>query len=133
MLYHEASTCATAPNLTGIPPHIPLLDRIAVLTAAVEASTESLAQTIRTELDRRSVGGPVFAANNFIEGIRELQQQLTETLQATRQLQVGPGQSDTMSHNDTSTVAVPDPHDSRHHICIIGEVDYTTLQKILES
>ena len=65
-----------APNLTGIPPHLAILNQVSVLTAAVEQSNERFAAILASELDRRSVGGPVFAANNIMDAIRDLQDQL---------------------------------------------------------
>lgn len=115
MLYHEVNTCDTAPNLTGIPPHVALLNQVAVLTAAVEASTQTLTETIRTELDRRSVGGPVFAANNFIDSIKDLQRQLTEALQITQQQQVVPTALDT-----TTSVMAPLQDDPQHQMYYWG-------------
>jgi hypothetical protein len=63
------------------------LNQVSVLTAAVEQSNERFATILAGELDRRSVGGPVFAANNIMDAIRELQDQLSNTQTITQQHQ----------------------------------------------
>jgi hypothetical protein len=104
----------SAPNLTGIPPHIAILNQVSVLTAAVERSNERFATILAGELDRRSVGGPVFAANNIMDAIRDLQDQLSQTLTITQQHRATP-----LAAINPERLQAPD-HDPQHQMYIWG-------------
>lgn len=82
MLYDEADECANCPRLTGIPPHIALLSQIAVLKSTIETTSESFGEMLRSELNRRSVGGEVFHANAILDDVRQIHEQMLQVLNA---------------------------------------------------
>ena len=84
MLYDEAAKSQYCPRLTGIPPHIALINQVEALKAAVEQSEIRLGDVIRTELNARGVGGEVFQANSILDAVHDVHSAMLETLRTYR-------------------------------------------------
>ena len=84
MMQSEARNCPNSPRLTGIPPHTALLSEIDSLKKSVERSQVEMREALKEELDKRSVGGEVFAANAILQGINDVHQRMIETLNASQ-------------------------------------------------
>lgn len=76
MLYDDANECPYCPRLTGIPPHVVELNQLAILWSIIEGTSESFGETLRSELNRRSVGGEVFQANEILQGVRDIYEEM---------------------------------------------------------
>ena len=72
MLFDEAEKCSLCPRLTGIPPHVTLLNQMALLQEKIEESTNGLVNAMRLELNARGIGGETFLANEVLDDVRKL-------------------------------------------------------------
>jgi hypothetical protein len=95
------------------------LNQVALLTETVAQSNERFSTILATELDRRSVGGPVFAANNIMDAIRDLQSQLSQTLTITQQQQQVTTIVPHSGINPEATIQAPD-QDPQHQMYTWG-------------
>ena len=91
MLYHEVHLCPVAPKLTGIPPHILILDQnlslkkeIINLKNQIIASAERYEETLKGELNRRGIGGEVYHANDILDSVRGCIAQFTSLMEESR-------------------------------------------------
>ncbi len=80
VLYDEAKECINCPRLTGIPPHIALLNQISSLKDKIEESTSGLVNAMRDELNKRGIGGETFLANEVLEDVRKLHKEMGEMI-----------------------------------------------------
>jgi len=80
MLYDEANACALCPRLTGIPPHVVQLNQMEMLKSLVERSSDSFREILSSELDARSVGGEVFQANEILQEVRRVSQEMQHAI-----------------------------------------------------
>jgi hypothetical protein len=80
MLYDEANACALCPRLTGIPPHVVQLNQVAMLRSIVERTSDSFREILSSELNARSVGGEVFQANEILQEVRRLSQEMQHVI-----------------------------------------------------
>jgi hypothetical protein len=57
MLYDEANTSNNCPRLTGIPPHVAILNEMAMLKEMIRTSSDDVKNVFRDELNDRGIGG----------------------------------------------------------------------------
>ena len=62
MLYDEANKCTLWPQLTGIPPHVVILNEM----------TANKDKIYNAELNTRDIGGDAFQANPILEDVRHV-------------------------------------------------------------
>lgn len=103
VLIGEGETCRGCPRLTGIPPHVTLLNQMSRLQLSMEESSSRFASNLREELDRRSVGGDSFMANQLLQDVRRTNEEMRELLRGA----VAVGQS---RDNDNDGLPTPVAH-----------------------
>ena len=57
------------PRLTGLPPHVALLNEMDALKGTMLNSAIKLENTLKDKLNRRGVGGEVFQANGILQDV----------------------------------------------------------------
>ena len=80
MLYDEASESSIFPRLTGIPPHVTMLNNFHTLHGTIKTSASSLYDRIKEDLDNRGLGGDAFQANGVLEDVKRIHQRIEEVL-----------------------------------------------------
>ena len=86
------------PRLTGLPPHVALLNEMDALKGTMSSSAQKLENTLKDELNRRGIGGEVFQANGILQGVREVHQEMMKVLDNCR----GGSISDRNASNDAN-------------------------------
>jgi hypothetical protein len=72
MLYNEANTSNNCPRLTGIPPHVTILNEMATLKEMIQTSSNDVKKAFRDELNDRGMGGGGwFQANEVLKGVKK--------------------------------------------------------------
>ena len=80
MLYDEANGCENCPRLTGIPPHVAILNEMATLKEMLNKSTSDLRSTLHQELNLRGIGGEAFQANAILDDVKKVHQKMEDIL-----------------------------------------------------
>ena len=80
MLYDEANDCERCPRLTGIPPHVAILNEMASLKSMFATSSADLKSTLHHELNQRGIGGEAFQANSILEDVKKVHQKMESIL-----------------------------------------------------
>jgi hypothetical protein len=80
MLYEEANACALCQQLTGIPPYVVQLNQVAMLRSIVERTSDSFREILSSELNVQSVGGEVFQANEILQEVRCISQEIQHVI-----------------------------------------------------
>jgi hypothetical protein len=71
MLYDEVNVSGNCPCLTGIPPHVAILNgEMATLKEMIIISSMDPKKTFKEELNNRGIGGERFQANEILEGVK---------------------------------------------------------------
>ena len=68
------------PRLTGLPPHVALLNEMDALKGTMSSSAQKLENTLKDELNRRGIGGEVFQANGILQDVRDVHQEMMKVL-----------------------------------------------------
>jgi hypothetical protein len=76
MLYDEANTSNNCPRLTGIPPHVAILNEMATLKEMIRTSSDDVKNAFRDELNDRGIGGERFQANEVLEGVKKIHERM---------------------------------------------------------
>lgn len=76
MLYDEANASGNCPRLTGIPPHVAILNEMATLKEMISLSSQDLKKTFKEELNNRGIGGERFQANEVLEGVKRIHERM---------------------------------------------------------
>ena len=76
MLYDEANKSSTCPRLTGIPPHVALLNEMSLVRTTIDSNGTEVVVALRTELNNRGIGGETFQANSILDDVRKVHQQM---------------------------------------------------------
>lgn len=79
LLFDEADSSALCPRLTGIPPHVALLNEMAGIREKIEKTSILLMDNMKSELNSRGIGGEVFQANAILEEVKRVTENM-ETL-----------------------------------------------------
>jgi hypothetical protein len=76
MLYDEATSSERCSRLTGIPPHVAILNEMATLKEMIATSSSDLKQAFKDELNNRGIGGERFQANEVLEGVKRIHERM---------------------------------------------------------
>lgn len=80
MLFDEGMLCCHCPRATGIPPHVSILNQLATLNENIQKNSEMVLETLRAELTSRGVGSDTFHANDVLESVKKIHDQMTAML-----------------------------------------------------
>ena len=80
MLYDKANNCDRCPRLTGIPPHVAIMNEMASLKEMFFKSSDDLKSTLHHELNQRGIGGETFQANSILESVRKVHEKMESIL-----------------------------------------------------
>jgi len=72
------------PRLTGIPPHIALMNQMVSMESEFSGVGDRVISEMKIELNKRGVGGEVFQANDILESVRAVHEEMRRELQASR-------------------------------------------------
>jgi hypothetical protein len=81
MLYNDANKCAACPRLTGIPPHVALLNEMAALRDKIEQSSTDIVTAFKSELNVRGIGGETFQANQILDDVKRVHERMETMIQ----------------------------------------------------
>jgi hypothetical protein len=103
LLYDDANACSRCPRLTGIPPHVALLNEMAALRKVLTGSTSEIVVAMKTELNLRGIGGETFQANQVLDDVKRVHEQMHELMRMGGNIEgpVGAG-------NNTVALRTPD-------------------------
>lgn len=76
MLYDEANKSSKCPRLTGIPPHVALLNKMSLVRTTIDDNGNEVVVALRRELNERGIGGETFLANTILDDVRKVHQQM---------------------------------------------------------
>jgi hypothetical protein len=76
MLYDEATSSERCSRLTGIPPHVAILNEMATLKEMIATSSSNLKQAFKDKLNNRGIGGERFQANEVLEGVKRIHERM---------------------------------------------------------
>ena len=78
--YDESVTCDKSPLLTGVPPHIAIMNDISVLGKTIKDTSNVLIKTLISELDKRGIGGETFQENEVLSDVKKLNGKIEQLL-----------------------------------------------------
>ena len=77
---NDALPGSTAPRMTGIPPHVVVLNNLNEVKGHVSQCTEDVVKELKQELEDRFVGGDRFQANTMLSQVQDIQSSMKEML-----------------------------------------------------
>ena len=83
MLYDEANGCERCPRLTGIPPHVAIMNEMAALKDMFALSSADLKSTLHHKLNCRGIGGEMFQANLILDSVKKVHEKMESILTST--------------------------------------------------
>ena len=118
--YKEANEVSgrggSAPRLTGIPPHVVMINNLNEVHDHVSDCSRSIVNEVKQELEDRFVGGERFQANVMLSQVQKIQaemQQMLERVKSGNGIRNGVG-----SHGD-SAIEVGEEENKRR-MCFLG-------------
>ena len=84
LLYDDANESTSCPRLTGIPPHVALLNEMATLKEMLTKTSSDLKSSLHQELNVRGIGGETFQANAILENVKKVHERMEEIMMSGR-------------------------------------------------
>ena len=126
---HEDNGNGNAPRLTGIPPHVVLINKLNDLNGHVSECSSLVVKEVKQELEDRFVGGERFQANVMLTQVQKIQSEMQSMLERMKN---GDNFSATSSGNEGPSLEVGEGS-GRHRMYYWGGGSSTVYPKDLKS
>ena len=119
------------PRLTGIPPHIALMSQMVSLESNFTTVGDHIISEMHTELNKRNVGGEVFHANDILESIHQVHEQMKQDLNLLQIANGVPGGSTGASNAEAECGTAVSSPDGSHQLFFWGGCFHTVPENFV--